>query len=347
MENIDLSIVIPAFNESLIIEKNIDELFSWLGSNLPDFNSEIIVVNDGSTDKMGDVLEEMKKTRPWLVIAHHKRNFGRGRGVRTGFRNSKGCYVVCMDADLSYEPAIIARLLKPLIAGDADIVLASAHHPEGHFTNVPKQREMLSKWGNNILRLGFQQKMHTVTCIVRAFKREVIGCLELVSDGKELHLEILQKSELMGFHIMEIPATLEWRDKDRRRSTKKGIMPEIAIFKMRKTVLSHLIFNFVTNPGVLLFLPLLSLLGVIVATSIMLIASLIEKVSIEPSLFLALRQAFLDGQLTLAVLLFSAIAFMIFLMFFFLSFQNKRYFDEVYTLMMRMNARIKEMEDRE
>jgi hypothetical protein len=168
--------------------------------------------------------------------------------------------------------------------------------------------------------------------------------LELVNDGKELHLEIIQKAEMMGFHLIEIPATLEWRDKSRGLSRGKTILPEIALFKMRKTVLSHLIFNFVTNPGVLLLIPLFSILSIILATSIMLVLSFIQKISSEVGLFYALRETFVDGQLSLAILFFSSVTFMFFAMFYFLSFQNKKYFDEIYILTMRLNNRLKDLE---
>lgn len=346
MRNPNLSLIIPAYNESDIIVKNVDELFCWLSDHMSEVSFEVVVINDGSTDDMGDILEAATLSRPWLRVAHHNRNRGRGKGVRTGFECCKGDYIICLDADLSYEPAIIPKLLSPLQSGAADVTLASAHHPDGGMINVPHQRAMLSKWGNSVLGMGFDKKLHTVTCVVRGFTREVIESLELVSDGKELHLEIIQKSELMGFHIAEIPAVLEWRDRSRGASKAKKIIPEIAIFKMRKTVLSHLVFNFVTNPGVLLFVPLLSLLAVMTATSVMLLSSFLQKVGTDLSLFQALRVTFIEGQLSLGVFLFSFITFMIFMMFYFLSFQSKRYFDEVYTLMMRMNARVKELEEK-
>ena len=228
---------------------------------------------------------------------------------------------------------------------DADISLASAHHPEGKLLNVPTQRAMLSRWGNKILGMGFDKKYDTVTCVVRGFKRKVITSLELVNDGKELHLEIIQKSELMGYHIIEVPATLEWRDKKRGLTKPKRLLPEIALFKMRKTVVSHLVFNFVTNPGLMLLIPILSLISIITATSLMLFLSLLSKLSSEETLFLALRQTFIDGQLSLAILFFTLITLMIFMMFYFLSYQNKKYFDEVYTLIMRVHSKVKSIEE--
>ncbi|MEM7249813.1 MAG: glycosyltransferase family 2 protein [Pseudomonadota bacterium] len=341
----ELSLVIPALNESAIILGNVDELSSWLIENLPDISYEVIVVNDGSTDGMGELLEEARAERPWLQVAHHPTNMGRGRGVRTGFAHARGDFVICLDADLSYTPDHIPGLLEPLRSGEADLTLASAHHPQGSVVNVPLQRELLSRWGNRVLRLGYDRKYYTVTCVVRGYARHVIDTLELVSDGKDLHLEIIQKAQLMGYRILEVPATLKWRNKQRHRNTKFGL-PEFALFKMRRTVLSHLIFNYITNPGVLLLIPILALLAAIVFGCGMLAIAFIHNLAVlDASLMQVARLTLLNGQLTLLVVSFAFIFLMVFVGFYFLSFQSKRYFDETYTLMMRMNSRIRRLEE--
>ena len=344
MSLIDLTLVIPALNESSIILGNVDELSEWLNQHQPNISYEILVIDDGSTDGMSKLLDEALNSRKWLKVIHHSRNMGRGKGVRSGFENSSGQYIICLDADFSYSPEHIPLLLEPLLSDDADITLASAHHPEGKVINVPYQRALLSKWGNWILGRGLSGGFYTVTCIVRGFTREVAENLELVNDGKELHLEIIQKAQLMGYRIKEIPAALHWRDRKRGQPEKRKLIPEIAIFKMRKTVLSHLIFNYVTNPGMLLFLPISTLLMVVLAGASMIVKSFYEKLNVDLSLMQALRQTLLDGQLTLTIVAFAFITLMVFIVFYFLSSQSKRYFDETYTLLMRMNARIKHLE---
>jgi len=341
----ELSLVITAFNESSIIIENIDELSSWMIDNCPGVSYEIVIVDDGSTDGMADLLDEARVNRPWLVVAYHPVNLGRGRGVRTGFVASSGRYVICLDADLSYSPEHIPKLLEPLVAGIADITLASVYHPNGKVINVPGQRVMLSKFGNKILSLGFGGEFSTVTCIVRGYTREVIDSLELVSDGKELHLEVIQKAQLLGYRIKEVPATLHWRDRKRGQTKKRRLFPEIALFKMRKTVVSHLVFNYITNPGIILLIPILILLSTIAIGGAMLIASLAHNLqTLDLSFLQIVRQTLLDGQLTSIVVSFAVIFLMIFIGFYFLSFQSKRYFDEIYTIVMRMNSRIKNIE---
>ncbi|MCB1857571.1 MAG: glycosyltransferase family 2 protein [Gammaproteobacteria bacterium] len=345
MANPELTLVVPALNESSIILDNIDELAAWMAQHQPSVSYEVLVVDDGSTDGMGELLEQASMERPWLKVAHHRVNKGRGRGVRTGFEQARGRYIICLDADLSYSPDHIPALLQPLQRGEADITLASAHHPDGKVINVPHQRAILSKWGNRILGLGFGGKFYTVTCIVRGFTREVSDALELVSDGKELHLEIIQKALLMGYRVIEVPAILKWRDRKRGKEPSRLAISEFALFKMRKTVVSHLIFNYISNPGILLLVPIVILLLIILVGGGMLLAVFLGNLGIaELSLLQALRQTLLSGHLTLLLVSFAFAFLMIFIGFYFLSFQSKRYFDEIYTLMMRMNARIKQLE---
>jgi len=155
---VELSLIIPAYNESAIILRNVDELERWMESHLPDVTYELIVVDDGSTDTMGQLLDERAKTDPVLRCLHHNGNRGRGRAISTGFEGSHGRYAICLDADLSYAPEHIARLLEPLRAGKADITLASAYHPEGSVSNVPASRALLSRWGNRVLSAGLRGK---------------------------------------------------------------------------------------------------------------------------------------------------------------------------------------------
>ncbi len=114
---------------------------------------------------------------------------------------------------------------------------------------------------------------------------------------------------------------------------------------MRNDGFPHLVFNYITNPGILLLIPILFLLFVVLAGASALVYTFFQNLSqLDLSTMQTLRQTLLDGQLTLVVVSFSFIFLMIFVGFFFLSFQSKRYFDEIYTIVMRMNARIKKIE---
>jgi len=342
---VEISLVVPAYNEAGIIAGTVTELCGFMRREMPGRSFEIIVVDDGSTDGTVDRLAEIDM--PCLRVVRHKRNRGRGAGIRTGFAAATGDYVLTLDSDLSYAPSHIPRMLAPLEEGRADIVLASAYHPEGSVRNVPWMRAKLSYYGNKVLSAGVHGRLHTLTCIVRAYRREVVEDLELISDGKDLHIEIIQKARLFGYRVVEIPATLDWRDKSRaKRVGKTGAFP---LFAMSGTIASHLVYNYVLRPGAMLFLPMVALsLAFSLGCATLLVGwiwriVLTSDEGILVATYEALRLTLITGRLTLAITAGSGVALLIFLAFFFQSLQSKMQFEELYVLMARMNARIKEI----
>jgi len=344
-----LSLVIPAFNEASIIVKHVNELVAWMQGNLPKIRYEIVVVNDGSTDGMDALLAREGFGIPQLRVLHHPTNWGRGRALRTAMENTESDYFIALDADLSYGPEHILLLLKPLMDGTAELTLASPYHPQGKVFNVPGFRAWLSRTGNRILSRSFQQRYYTSTCVVRGYTRKLIDHLELTSVSKDLHLEVLYKAEMLGFSIMEIPATLAWRDKQ-RGSAPSGVANKIrhhAIIKMRKAILSHFLFNFFSKPkflflGPILFLAALSLYGVSMLVKVF-VAKLAAASDVTPVSSI-LRQTLIDGELTLSLTVISFILLLIFVMFLFLASQAKRGAEEQYILSARSNYRIKLLE---
>lgn len=343
---VEISLVIPAYNEAGIIAGTVSQLDAFMRGKMPGRSFEIIVVDDGSADGMADRLDELKL--PFLRVERHPRNLGRGAGIRTGFAASRGAYVVTLDSDLSYAPDHIPRLLAPIEAGQADIVLASAYHPDGVVRNVPFVRAKLSYYGNKVLSAGVRGQLHTLTCMVRAYRREVVERLELVNSGKDLHLEIIQKANMLGYRIAEIPATLDWRDKSRARRIGKGW--RFPLLAMSGTIASHLVYNYVLRPGSMLLLPVLTLGLIVLVGGLTLLYSWIVNIArladqgFLYALYEGLRTTLLNGALTLTIMGGSAFFLLVFLAFYFQSHQSKKQFEELYILLSRANDRIKQLE---
>ena len=243
----DLSVVIPMFNEAENARATLNQVEEAMVSFQGTY--EIVAVNDGSTD---DTLLELKRAAEKngrVEIVTYSKNFGRGKALREGFKKSKGEIVVSIDADLSYDPHYILDFVKALQAEqDVDLVLASPYMPGGGVVNVPFLRLWISRLGNRVLRLAMPNRIYTSTGIFRAYRKKVLDSLEIESDGKELHLEILSKALALGYRVKESPAILTSRKKGKSK------------FKFKKTAVSHLVFSVFEKPVIVFgFVGLLTL----------------------------------------------------------------------------------------
>jgi len=243
----DLSVVIPMYNEA----ENVETTLRGMEGALASFQGryEIIAVNDGSLDDTLEILRRIEKQNANLRVVSYPKNIGRGMALRKGFEESKGEIVVSIDADLSYNPHYILDLFDTLkTEQDVDLVLASPYMPGGGAEDVPVHRLWVSKLGNKILRYALPNRIHTSTGIFRAYRKKVLDSLELESDGKEIHLEVLSKAMALGYRVKEVPAILRGRRKGRSK------------FKLRKTATSHLVFSVFEKPMIVFgFLGLLTL----------------------------------------------------------------------------------------
>jgi dolichol-phosphate mannosyltransferase len=243
----DLSIVIPMFNEAENVESTLKRVEEALASFQGTY--EIIAVNDGSLDNTLEILKRIESKDKKIKVVSYSKNIGRGMALRRGFRESRGEIVVSIDADLSYDPSYILDLVHTLrTEEDIDLVLASPYMPGGGAQDVPGLRLWISKTGNRILRFALPNRIYTSTGIFRAYRKKVLDSLELESDGKEIHLEILSKAIALGYRVKEIPAILRGRKKGRSK------------FKFKKTAASHLVFSVFEKPMIIFgFLGLLTL----------------------------------------------------------------------------------------
>jgi dolichol-phosphate mannosyltransferase len=248
MTPISVSVVIPAYNEEDNITTTIARVRQVLESLGGDW--EIIVVDDGSTDCTLEMANQIAAKDPRIRPISYTPNAGRGRALRTGFARAKGDIVVSTDADLSYEPKYILNLTNEL-KNDAsiDLVIASPYMKGGRTEGVPLGRLLISKIGNRILSLAMDGNIKTITGIFRAYRRSVLESLELESEGKEIHLEILSRAVAVGYKVKEVPVVLTGREKGRSK------------FRFRGTIVSHLLFSFYERPMVVFGIIGLILLG--------------------------------------------------------------------------------------
>lgn len=236
---VQVSIVVPAFNESENIIDTVERIAATFASRPERW--EVVIVNDGSTDDTWEVARRLAQVDPRVVAAGYPVNAGRGRALREGFARARGQIIVSTDADLSYHPKYILDLLDALYADPkVDFVLGSPYMPGGGTEGVDPKRLAISRLGNRILQATINKDIYTFTGIFRAYRRQVLDALELESDGKEIHLEILSRALGAGYRVKEVPAVLGSRRKGKSK------------FKFGGTALSHLLFSFNERP-ILLF----------------------------------------------------------------------------------------------
>lgn len=234
-----VSIIVPMFNESENIIHTFEEIKTAFQERPESW--EVIFVSDGSTDNTAEVAARLAQQYPQIKPISYPQNRGRGYALRTGFAVATGELIVTIDADLSYAPPYILKLIDTLQEHpQVHVAIGSPYMPGGNTEGVTPFRLFLSRFGNIILQLMVNRDIYTWTGIFRAYRRQVINSIDLESDGKEIHLEILTRLMAVGYTLKEVPAVLTSRKKGKSK------------FRFIGTIFSHLKFVFIERT-ILLF----------------------------------------------------------------------------------------------
>jgi glycosyltransferase involved in cell wall biosynthesis len=339
-----ISVVTPCYNEEAILELNILKIVSYLESISHIYKWEILIVNDGSKDKTAEIADRLEQGNHNIRVIHHPVNFNLGIALQTGFRNSKGDVIVVLDIDLSYAIENIEKLTDKLLKESADIVLASPYMKGGKVTAVPFFRKVMSKWVNRFMRMAAQDKYHTFTGMVRAYRRSFITSLNLKTRDYEVNPEIMYKAMILRARIIEIPAHLDWTEQNKfagKRSSSMRVIRGTFSGMMSAFIFRPYVF-FMVIGGILLALSLYQLIWLLYDTIAAWNAINHQSVQIDYpfsySLSLQFKknpQSFLVGGVTfLAAIQFLGLGF--------LSLQSKRYFEELF----HMGTSIKKQNER-
>jgi dolichol-phosphate mannosyltransferase len=204
-----LSIVIPARDEEGCICSTIEHLHLEL--NLQGVPHEIIVVNDGSTDRTWELLQELKELMPEVKPVQTSGLHGFGRAIICGLDNMTGDAVVIMMADESDDCRDVVRYWQELSRG-FDCVFGSRFKKGGGTIDYPKVKMVLNRIANKFLQLFFRIKLNDTTNAFKAYRREVIeGCRPLIAPHFNLTVELPLKAIVRGFNWTTIPIT--WRNR--------------------------------------------------------------------------------------------------------------------------------------
>ena len=192
---LDLSIVLPIYNEEAPLPSVIPELSSVLHNLGRSY--EIIAVDDGSTDDSVAVLRELQNREPDLRIIQFRRNFGQTPAFQAGFDYARGAVIITMDADGQQDPADISRLLEKMEEGDYDLVSGWRQNRK-----EPLIRKILSFFGNLVIANTSAIDIHDRGCSLKAFRRDLAKQMNLYG---ELHRFLPEMANLIGARIGEVP----------------------------------------------------------------------------------------------------------------------------------------------
>lgn len=199
-----LSIIIPVFNEV----KNLAEIVKRVQAT--NLTSEIIIVDDGSTDGTREVLREMDGKNNVCVILH-ERNKGKGAAVVTGMQAAKGDILLIQDADLEYDPRDYPVLLKPIEEGLADVVYGSRFLGAAHRVTM-----FWHQVANNLLTLMtnilYDSILTDMETGYKVFRREVIEGMVIRAKRFNFEPEFTAKILKRRYRIFEVPITFNPRD---------------------------------------------------------------------------------------------------------------------------------------
>jgi glycosyltransferase involved in cell wall biosynthesis len=227
---LDLSIVLPVYNEAGALSSLIPELTAALRQLGRSY--EIITVDDGSSDDSVAVLRRLQEDEPCLRIVQFRRNFGQTAAFTAGFDYAQGEIIVTMDADGQQDPADIPRLLEVMEEGDYDLVSGWRQDRKEPFLT----RKLPSKIANWLIANASNVHLHDRGCSLKALRRDLVKQMHLYG---ELHRFIPEIASLIGVRVAEVPVS------DRPR--KAGKSKYSALSRTPRVILDLLTVSFLLS----------------------------------------------------------------------------------------------------
>lgn len=195
-----ISVVIPAYNEEKMIAQVVSELKNKI--------SEVIVVDDGSSD----LTAKLAKQAGAIVLTHFI-NRGQGAAIQTGINfalNSGADIIVTFDADGQHQVAEIEKLVRPLFLGEAEVVLGSRFLNKEN--KIPFSRKLILKLATWFTRLYTGLPITDVHNGFRAFSRQAAELIEIKQDGMAHASEIIEQIKKHQLNFKEVPVTIKYTD---------------------------------------------------------------------------------------------------------------------------------------
>jgi len=223
MTAVDLSILMPVYNELATVERAIDDA---LTAELPVERRQLIVVDDGSTDGTRELLAG----REWpaeMKLVLHDRNLGKGAAIRTALGHATGELAAVLDADLEYQAADLGPVVAPLISGEASVVFGTrawASHTTYSFWYVVGNKAVTL--AANVL---YNCYISDVMTCHKAMRTELFRSLRLREKGFAIEPEIAARVLRAGERIYEVP--IDYRARTREQGKKLTALDGLRVLR--------------------------------------------------------------------------------------------------------------------
>ncbi len=210
-------VVLPTYLEA----ENVQDVLARIRAAVPD--AHVLVVDDGSPDGTADLAEATARELGGIDVMRRTEKSGLGPAYRAGFAWGLARdhdILIEMDADLSHDPEVLPVLIATVREGGADLAIGSRYVPGGAVPGWPRNRRLLSQWGNRYIALMLQLPVRDATAGFRAYRRSIleeIGLDRVGADGYGFQIEMAYAVAKAGGTIVEVPITF----RDRIRGVSK------------------------------------------------------------------------------------------------------------------------------
>lgn len=189
--------VFPCYNDEPTIGGLVDQVYAALTPLVA--SVDVVVVNDGSSDGSGALLDRLVGDRPWLRVVHHERNGGYGKALISGFSAARGDWIFYTDGDAQYDPREAADLVS-LATADVDIV-------QGYKVGRGDawHRKVIGRVYHHAVKLIFGLHVRDTDCDFRLFRRRLFSDRPLESTSGVICVEMMYRFERAGARFVEAP----------------------------------------------------------------------------------------------------------------------------------------------
>lgn len=226
-----VSIIIPVYNEERLIRETVDRVRR---SNVSPHEKEIIIVNDGSTDRTGEILAQLSSPGGIDIITLD-RNHGKAYAIRAAIPRATGDIILIQDADLEYEPEEYPELIEPFSDPSVKVVYGSRFRKSSWPKNMKVSNWLANKVFTRVTNLLYNARISDEGTAYKVFRRNILESLSIRGNGFEFCAEVTSKLLKRGIGIVEVPISYVARSRKegKKPSFRDGVIILWALFRHR------------------------------------------------------------------------------------------------------------------